>query len=270
MSCSGRASASRRIPRLADALPLQDMDQRSCQDAQVKPHRLIVHIPGVQCELLFPGESVAAVYLRPPGNAGFDVMPPELLPRVEGKEFHEEWARTDKAHIAFENVPELGEFVQAALAKASAQAGEPLLVGIGVALFIADVVHGAKLVECERASVQTGAGLAEGTGFPSLRRSARATAVSTGQVTNRPDTDPIRSTMRFACCTHASLSAYVPNPTGRLGREVHWNVAARTKPAGEGQAVSGAETRLAVVSTDVIDKREECISLTKSKSLTFC
>src|SRR5660397_31778 len=157
---------SRRIPRLADALPLQDMDQRSCQDAQVKPHRLIVHIPGVQCELLFPGESVAAVYLRPPGNAGFDVMPPELLPRVEGKVFHEEWARTDKAHIAFENVPELGEFVQAALAKASAQAGEPLLVGIGVALFIADVVHGAKLVECERASVQTGAGLAEEDRFP--------------------------------------------------------------------------------------------------------
>src|SRR5665811_49557 len=80
--------------------------------------------------------------------------------------FHEEWARTDKAHIAFENVPELGEFVQAALAKASAQAGEPLLVGIGVALFIADVVHRAKLVECEWASVQTGAGLAEEDRFP--------------------------------------------------------------------------------------------------------
>src|SRR5660397_160570 len=54
---------SRRIPRLADALPLQDMDQRSCQDAQVKPHRLIVHIPGVQCELLFPG-AVSYTHLR--------------------------------------------------------------------------------------------------------------------------------------------------------------------------------------------------------------
>ena len=121
----------------------------------------MIHVPHVEGELLLPGEGVAPVHLRPAGDAGQHFVAARLLGGVAVEVLHQQRARTDQAHVAFEDVEEFGEFIQAGGAQEAPEAGEALLVGQQAAIGVAQVAHGAEFVELEDPAVQPGARLAE-------------------------------------------------------------------------------------------------------------
>jgi len=52
-----------------------------------------------------------------------------LFGAVAVQVLHQEWTRTDEAHVAAEHVPEFGEFVERGGAEPAAEGCQPLRVG---------------------------------------------------------------------------------------------------------------------------------------------
>src|SRR5262249_2541424 len=96
----------------------------------------MVHIPDVLPESLLPVESVPSVYLGPAGQTGFDFVATGLLGRVAANVLHEEGPRSDKAHFALQNIPELGDFIQAVASQPLSELRKPLLVREQAALLV--------------------------------------------------------------------------------------------------------------------------------------
>ena len=144
-----------------DALALEDFSNRHEQYFDIQPEGVVIDIPYVEGELVLPGEGVAPVHLCPAGDAGEDFVAARLLGGVAVEVLDQQRARTDQAHLAFEDVEELGQFIQAGGAQEAPEAGEALLVGEQVTLGITQVAHGAEFVEFEDPTVQPGALLAE-------------------------------------------------------------------------------------------------------------
>lgn len=115
----------------------------------------MIDVPEVVVEFLFPGEGVAAVDLGPAGEAGAGEVTAGLGGGVVGEVFGEEGAGADEAHVAFEDVPEFGEFVEGGGAEEAAEGGGAEGVGAGAG------GHGAEFAEGEEGAVFAGAGLAE-------------------------------------------------------------------------------------------------------------
>ena len=88
-------------------------------------------------------------------------MATSLLRSIQRKVLHPQGPRADEAHLAAEDVPELGELVQAGAAQGAAQGREALGIGQQVPLGIAGARHGAELEHSEGLAVQAGAHLAE-------------------------------------------------------------------------------------------------------------
>ncbi|HQG66912.1 MAG TPA: hypothetical protein PLA32_14160, partial [Smithella sp.] len=63
---------------MADPFPFEDLPDGHGDDLDVQPQGPVVHIPNIQPELLFPGDGVAAVDLRPAGNFRFYFVSPHL------------------------------------------------------------------------------------------------------------------------------------------------------------------------------------------------
>jgi len=55
---------------LAAAFTSEQEHQRVERDAQIEPERGVMHIPIVECAFFLCGDKIAAVDLRPAGNAG--------------------------------------------------------------------------------------------------------------------------------------------------------------------------------------------------------
>src|SRR3546814_3001266 len=70
-------------------------------------------------------------------------------------------SRADEGHLAFQDVPELRQFVQPGPAQKAANRGNPLVVRKKLAARIAGVTHRTKLDELERRAVLTRPPLAE-------------------------------------------------------------------------------------------------------------
>ena len=78
---------------LADAFALDHFPQGQEQDLQVQPEGPVIHVPDIQAELFFPGQGVAAVDLRPAGDAGLDLVTAGLVGRVA---FQIDWIRSGR------------------------------------------------------------------------------------------------------------------------------------------------------------------------------
>lgn len=134
----------------------------SCQHyAAVGEERDMVDIPDVELEFLMPADGVAAVTLRPAGDAGAYFVASGLLCRVEGEVFHQEWTRADERHVAFEDIPELGELVDGCGADEASHLCQSLSVGEQVSVGVPLVGHGLELDHSEDASILAGALLTE-------------------------------------------------------------------------------------------------------------
>src|SRR5690606_19004425 len=65
--------------------PFANEDFLHCQedDFQIQPEGVVVHIPDIELELLFPAQCVTTVHLRPAGDTGPYFMAPILRSTVE-------------------------------------------------------------------------------------------------------------------------------------------------------------------------------------------
>src|SRR5438128_868774 len=86
-----------RVPRLGDAVGGDHPHEGEPQDLQVEREGAVLDVPGVQAQALFPRLRVAAIHLRPAGDAGPHVVAARLLGRIERQVLHEERARADDA-----------------------------------------------------------------------------------------------------------------------------------------------------------------------------
>ncbi len=117
------------------------------------------------------GVAAETVDLGPAGHAGFDEMARKVVRDFAGELVNVVGAfgaRTDETHVAAEDVPELGEFVDVPAAEEATDAEEARIVrggglvgGVGCGGVGA---HAAELVEREAAMAGADAGLAEESG----------------------------------------------------------------------------------------------------------
>src|SRR5690606_27639587 len=83
------------------------------EDPQVEFDRPIVDIPDVELDAFWPGQLISAIDLRPPCHARQRFEPSPLPRTVLLDLVAESRARTDQAHVALEDVDELGQLVDA-------------------------------------------------------------------------------------------------------------------------------------------------------------
>ena len=128
----------------------------------------MVHIPNVQLELLFPGNGVSAIHLRPARDARHHFVPPRLFGRITGQILHQKGTGTDQAHVAAKDIQKFREFVEAGAAEGPTEESESLGVWQKVSLRIARIGHGAELQNRKRLTPQTGPVLSEQNGRAEL------------------------------------------------------------------------------------------------------
>src|SRR6185436_17220709 len=115
-----------RMAGLRQPLGGDDLLHRLPEDPQVEPDGAVIDIPDVEAQALFPGLRVAAVDLRPAGDAGPHFVPARLLGRIEREIFRQERPRADEAHVAAQHIPELRQLVKAVAAQRAAERREAL------------------------------------------------------------------------------------------------------------------------------------------------
>ena len=67
---------------LADAFAREDLPDGHDDNPRIQPEGLMIHVPHIEREFLFPGQRVAPVHLRPAGNAGFGFVAARRLIRL--------------------------------------------------------------------------------------------------------------------------------------------------------------------------------------------
>src|SRR4029079_19587986 len=86
----------------------EEGERRARQDLQVDPRRAVLDVPDVQLDPVRPGQGGAAVDLRPAGDPGLDLQPSALALVVALHLVAQRRAGPDHAHVAANDVPELG------------------------------------------------------------------------------------------------------------------------------------------------------------------
>ena len=64
---------------MVDAISARCFEDGEEKDLEVEEKRAVVDVPDVETELLLPRKGVAAVHLRPAGDAGPDLVATRLL-----------------------------------------------------------------------------------------------------------------------------------------------------------------------------------------------
>ncbi len=67
---------------LADALARENLPDSHDDNPRIQPERLVIHVPHIEREFLFPRDCVAPVHLRPTGDAGSDFVAARLFTRL--------------------------------------------------------------------------------------------------------------------------------------------------------------------------------------------
>src|SRR5208282_565063 len=146
---------------LVGALAGEDSYYGHGDDLQIEGQAPVAKVVEIVFDALGDGSVAApAVDLSPPGNAGL-----EHVAGVVAVDFFEEaldeigplGARADDTHVAFEDVEELGQFIEVRFAQEGADPGPArIVVGgpAGVALFAAADAHGAEFEHAEDAPVE--------------------------------------------------------------------------------------------------------------------
>src|SRR3546814_20101512 len=96
-----------------------------------------------------------SIHLRPSGKP-VHLLSALLAASAQGRDgLRQKRSRADEGHLAFQDVPELRQFVQPGPAKKAANRGNPLVVRKKLAARIAGVTNRTKLDEMERSAVLT-------------------------------------------------------------------------------------------------------------------
>ena len=121
----------------------------------------MIDVPDIELELFGPGEGVASMALGPPADAGTDFVPPGLLFIIQREVLYQQGSRTDQGHIAFQDVDELGEFVDAGGADELADRSQSLGIRQQPPIGIPLVGHALELDHFEDFTVEAGTFLQE-------------------------------------------------------------------------------------------------------------
>ena len=112
---------------VANAARADHIYYRHQQDLQIEHQRPPLDIGAVEGNLFGYGQVIAAIHLRPAGDAGhqcihprFSSQPDEIVLVEQGRSW------SDKCHMANQHAPELRDFIKAALAKKPADRRQPL------------------------------------------------------------------------------------------------------------------------------------------------
>ena len=92
---------------MVDAILARCFEDSEEKDLEVEEKRAVVDVPNVEAELLFPRKGVAAVYLRPAGDSGSNLVASRLFGRIARKVSRGERARADEGHLAGKDVQKL-------------------------------------------------------------------------------------------------------------------------------------------------------------------
>ena len=165
-----------------------------------------------QLEPLRPRDRVAAVHLRPAGDAGADVQAPPLALVIARRLLDEVGARADEAHLPAEDVDELRQLVQPRAAEPAARARDPRVAlddsegVLGDPLLAADGDrvrdHRAELEHPEGPALQAGARRDEDDRPAGVQETATARPAYSGLRTTSPTPAATGSSTRLSArCT---------------------------------------------------------------------
>src|SRR5882724_6266223 len=147
---------------------LEHCRNRSQQDFQVHGRTPVLDVLQVQSNILFKGRIAACFYLPQAGNSGGYVEPAQVLQTVLINFVFDGRSRPHQAHIAFQHIPKLRQFVEAVLTQDATNARDARVVRnleerslpfihcpqTGPEL-ICIIHHGAELVEGETSPLLT-------------------------------------------------------------------------------------------------------------------
>src|SRR5262245_401539 len=94
--------------RLALVRAAEEGERRPGEDLQVDPRRAVLDVPDVELDPVLPRQRCAAVDLRPAGDSGPHLEPAALALCVALHLVTQCRPRADHAHVAADDVPELG------------------------------------------------------------------------------------------------------------------------------------------------------------------
>ena len=144
------------MTRLVDSLARKDLPECLCENAQVERERLIVDVPHVLRQPLFPGDCVPAVNLGPACDPWPHVVATLLFRRVAVEILHQKRARTDEAHISLDHVDQFRQFIDARRSKKLAKRVQAIGVGPHLPASRAVVGHCPELYQGEGPASKTG------------------------------------------------------------------------------------------------------------------
>ena len=111
---------------LLRASPAQNSRDGQEQDFDIEPEGPVVNVLQVEADPFFEVDNfIAAADLPEAGEAGFDAQAAAMGKVAEPFDFiHREGTLTDEAHIAVQDIQELGEFIEAVFAEEPANGGD--------------------------------------------------------------------------------------------------------------------------------------------------
>lgn len=134
---------------LAYALALYRFHERSEDDFHIAKEGHVVHIFHIVLEFLFPGNGVASIHLRKSTEARAHIVTVFLLGIVSRQIFNQKRSRSNHSHIAFKNIEQFREFVEARATEKLAVSVQANIVREQVAVGVLFVRHRAELDELE-------------------------------------------------------------------------------------------------------------------------
>jgi hypothetical protein len=150
-----------RIAGLADPFTPEDLPDGIKEDAYIEHEGPVIDIPDIQPEFIVPTQGVPPIHLRPAGHPWQHMVPSSLFGSVAIQVLHQEWTGTNQAHLSFQHIEELREFIEARGAQEPPQSGDALSVREKVALLVAGLFHRPEFIQLERHPFETRARLPE-------------------------------------------------------------------------------------------------------------
>ena len=111
-----------------DTFPLEHFPGRHQNDFTIQPERTMIDIPQIEKKSSLPGGGVPPIHLRPPCQARRNKVPSMLVRGVALQIFHEERSRADEAHVSFQHIDQLGQFIESAAPHQLPKSCQPVLV----------------------------------------------------------------------------------------------------------------------------------------------
>ena len=109
----------------------------------------MVHVPDVESQLLLPADVVSAPTLCETGNSRAHMVTTSLFLSVLTEILREQRARTDKTHVAFEDIPKFRHLIEAGGTKHDAEFGQTILIRTVA------IKHRTKFVQIKRRGSKT-------------------------------------------------------------------------------------------------------------------